>query len=93
MFHNSLWRVPVGAAWARLQKERPAFDLYDEDGSHPTPIGTYLNALVFHRVLHGKPAKNPPKRISMLGATVVDFDEGDAGPQSELIPVLQRAAQ
>lgn len=84
--------VPVGSAWERARKERPGLELYDEDGSHPSPFGTYLNALVFHRVLHGKAAKAPPKRIAMMGAVLVDFEETDAGPQLDLIPFLQKVA-
>ncbi len=82
--------VPVGPAFTRLSKDRPDLELYDEDGVHPTPIGTYLNALVFHRALHGAPPKTPPKRIALLGNVIVDLDEADAGP--ELLPVLLKAA-
>lgn len=78
--------VPVAAAWERAAKEKPGLELYDEDGSHPTPLATYLTALVFHRVLHGKPAKNPPKKIAYLGNVLVDIED------AETIPFLQRMA-
>ena len=38
----------------------PSAELYIDDGSHPTPIGTYLAANVFYRVLYGKPVTGLP---------------------------------
>lgn len=46
--------VPVGLAWQRARELRPGFPLYDEDRSHPSPLGTYLTACVFYRVFTGK---------------------------------------
>lgn len=85
--------VQVGPAWERSIKERPTVELYDEDGHHPSPFGTYLSALVFHRVLHGKPAKSPPKQIAMMGTVLVDFEATDAGPALDLIPYFQRISE
>src|SRR5262245_8966692 len=43
--------VPVGTAWQHVLRrhDRPA--LYDKDGSHPSPAGSYLAACVFLAVL------------------------------------------
>ncbi len=46
--------VPVGLAWQRARALRPGFPLYDEDRSHPSPLGTYLTACMFYRVFTGK---------------------------------------
>jgi hypothetical protein len=46
--------VPVGLAWQRARELRPGFPLYDEDRSHPSPLGTYLTACVFYKVFTGK---------------------------------------
>jgi hypothetical protein len=46
--------VPVGLAWQRARELRPGFPLYDEDRSHPSPLGTYLTACVFYRAFTGK---------------------------------------
>ena len=43
--------VPVGPAWERARQLRPGFPLYDDDGSHPSPLGTYLTACVFFGIL------------------------------------------
>ncbi len=84
--------VPVGAAWERSQKERPSVELYDEDGTHPSPFGTYLSALVFHQAIHGMQPKSPPRKISLMGTVLVDFEVTDAGPVLELIPFFQKIA-
>jgi len=46
--------VPVGETWQRVLRESPEIRLYTEDGSHPTPAGSYLAACVFHVALFGE---------------------------------------
>ena len=82
----------VGPARQRSQQARPDVELYDEDGHHPSPFGTWLAALVFHQALHGKPPRSPPKKISLMGTVLVDFETTDAGPALELMPFLQKIA-
>jgi len=41
-------QAPVGFAWTALASIRPASDLWQADGSHPTQLGTYLAACVFY---------------------------------------------
>jgi hypothetical protein len=55
--------VPVGPAWQRALELRPGLPLYDPDGSHPSPMGTYLTACVFYGVLTGDSPIGLPKRI------------------------------
>ncbi|MCP3975164.1 MAG: SGNH/GDSL hydrolase family protein [bacterium] len=43
--------APVGEAWAVAS---PAFDLYQSDGSHPTPAGTYLAAATLYAAIFGE---------------------------------------
>ena len=43
--------APVGSAWSIAVKEHPELGLWQEDGSHPTGIGTYLAACVFYAVI------------------------------------------
>jgi len=57
--------VPVGLAWQRALEMRPDLPLYDDDGSHQSSLGTYLNACVFYGVITGKsPVGLPPRLIS-----------------------------
>lgn len=48
--------VPVGDAWVQLLTDRPDLPLYLEDGTHPTPLGSYLAACLFHNVLFQRSA-------------------------------------
>lgn len=43
--------VPVGPAWQRVREIAAGPGLYDADGSHPTPAGSYLAACVFYATL------------------------------------------
>lgn len=42
--------VPVGAAWAKVRRERPDIELYRDD-SHPNKAGAYLAACMFYVTL------------------------------------------
>ncbi len=55
--------VPVGLAWQRALELRPGLPLFDEDKSHPSPLGTYLSACVFYGVLTGKSPVGLPERL------------------------------
>ena len=55
--------VPVGPTWQRARELRPELVLYDEDGSHPSALGTYLTACVFYGVLTQTSPVGLPKRI------------------------------
>jgi lysophospholipase L1-like esterase len=41
--------VPVGDYWMYTLENHPGIDLYASDGSHPSPSGSYLAALLFYR--------------------------------------------
>jgi hypothetical protein len=43
--------APVGVAWAEVINERPDLNLWQEDGSHPNQMGTYLAACVFYAMV------------------------------------------
>jgi uncharacterized protein DUF4886 len=43
--------APVGYAWWTLLTEEPTAGLWLDDGSHPTPEGTYLAACVFYATI------------------------------------------
>lgn len=59
--------VPVGLCWQRARDERPSMDLYEEDGSHPGPMGTYLAACAFYAVLAGRSPEGTPVREVQAG--------------------------
>ena len=70
--------VPVGPAWQEYQRLDRAAQLYDDDGSHPTPLGSFLAASMFYRTLFGMqaPARFTPSRVSPT-----------------VVPVVQRAVE
>jgi hypothetical protein len=45
--------VPVGSIWAEAKIQKPATQLYVSDGSHPSPLGTFLIALCFVKKITG----------------------------------------
>ncbi|HRD52981.1 MAG TPA: hypothetical protein PKY96_10085 [Flavobacteriales bacterium] len=49
---NDGYTAPVGAAWKMVRDTQPQINLYDADGSHPSPAGTYLAACVFYCTLY-----------------------------------------
>jgi hypothetical protein len=53
--------APVGLAWKRLRETQPGLELFVADGSHPSPLGTYLTACVFLEALLGKTCAPPAK--------------------------------
>lgn len=46
---NNIDVVPVGEAWSYLAKSNPELELYAPDKSHPSPLGTYTNAVLFYQ--------------------------------------------
>ncbi|SET98931.1 SGNH/GDSL hydrolase family protein [Stigmatella erecta] len=58
--------APVGVAWERVRRERPALELYAEDGSHPAPAGTYLSACVMFSSLFRQPCLGAPGTFAPL---------------------------
>ena len=52
--------VPVGDAWRAAWTRMPSLQLYGPDEFHPSPIGTYLGALMFFEHLTGRPPGDVP---------------------------------
>lgn len=53
---------PVGEAWRAAWRRDPELPLYGPDGFHPSPLGTYLAALVlFEQLADRDPASLPPR--------------------------------
>lgn len=58
--------VPVGLAWHKAKFLRPELVLYDPDGSHPSPTGTYLTACLFFGALTGENPIGLPARLKTV---------------------------
>ncbi len=48
---------------AKIQATSPQLNLYFSDGSHPSPIGSYVAACVFYATLYGKSPVGLSRRI------------------------------
>jgi hypothetical protein len=46
--------IPAGDAWRLALGQKLPVDLWQADGSHPTPAGTYLTACVLYATLYNK---------------------------------------
>lgn len=46
--------VPVGEGWRAAWRRDPSLPLYGPDGFHPSPLGTYLGALMFFERFSGR---------------------------------------
>jgi len=44
--------APVGTAWLTVKGQYPLLSLWQDDGIHPNPKGTYLAACVFYAVIY-----------------------------------------
>jgi len=51
--------APVGPAWQVARHGGPELLLYEDDGSHPTPTGSYLTACVLYLTLQPEQSQCP----------------------------------
>ncbi len=82
-FHNAAQAlqakvIPSGSAFERAAASMPREHLYDADGSHPSPSGSYLSALTIYAALTGE---TPVGAAAAISCPNVDPDAGaPAGP-------------
>ena len=62
--------LPVGGAWELTLQQHPEVELYDPDGTHPAPLGTYLAAITIYERLTGRDARGLPDRAVLDGVAV-----------------------
>jgi hypothetical protein len=70
--------LPAGEAWRSAWSVDPSLPFYGPDGFHPSPLGTYLAALVIYEGITGHNARSLPQqaivegqRLDVAGATIV----------------------
>jgi hypothetical protein len=51
---NQAALIPVGACWAKAREWDKDINLFHTDGSHPSPVGSFLVALCFVKKITGK---------------------------------------
>jgi hypothetical protein len=57
--------LPAGEAWKAALARDPALPLYDLDGFHPTPAGSYLAALAVYAGITGQSPLGLPPRLRL----------------------------
>jgi len=57
--------LPAGAAWRAAWRRDPELPLYGPDGFHPSPLGTYLAAIVVEAALTGRPPRDGAVEIAL----------------------------
>jgi hypothetical protein len=76
---NNFGLAPVSKAWQALLHEENPLSLYDTDGEHANPAGSYLAACVFYAVISGASPLGLPGRIEINGEVLVDLSPEQAG--------------
>jgi hypothetical protein len=56
--------VPVGQAWKGAREHHASIELFQPDGSHPSPAGTYLAACTFFAALFDRSPIGLPTTVS-----------------------------
>ncbi len=79
--------APVGLAWQQVQLENSQFNLYYSDGSHPSPIGSYIAACVFYSILSDRTPVGLSPRIYST-----QYGTPQNGTQIELEPLSDTEA-
>jgi hypothetical protein len=77
--------VPVSKTWQRILQPEPAVELYDTDGEHANPSGSYLAACVFYAVIQGSSPVGLPNQIGVNGDVLANISPNHANQ-------IQRAA-
>lgn len=76
--------LPAGAAWASVLQQNPGVELYDRDGAHPAPLGTYLAAITIYETLTGHDSRELSTRAVVNGVVLSE--------PANTIRLLQEAA-
>jgi hypothetical protein len=74
--------LPAGDAWRAAWREDPSLPLYSGDGFHPSPLGSYLAALVIYNRLIGHASPDaapglprlPPAQAAILQRAVASVE-------------------
>lgn len=56
--------APVGIAWDLARRRYPAIELFTNDGSHPSPAGSYLAACTLYATVFGHNPIGLPAKVS-----------------------------
>ena len=69
--------APIGASLGELLKLQPSLRLYHEDGSHPSPTGSYVAACVFYSLLFERAPIGLPRTLFTTRANGTHPEAGE----------------
>lgn len=75
--------APVGLVWDKV-RTKPEIDLYDYDGSHPSPAGSYLASVTLYATLFADDPVGLSESISGKGLS----SSGEPSPDRQLLVAL-----
>jgi hypothetical protein len=70
--------APVGLAWEAALIADASVSLYEEDRSHPTPVGSYLAACVFYATFFDESPVGLPAKLTAGNKVLVELPETQA---------------
>jgi hypothetical protein len=66
--------LPVGDAWRAAWRRNPEAPLYGPDRFHPSPLGSWLAAIVIYQQMTGKPVQVPESGFHATGLPPLPAD-------------------
>ncbi len=84
--------LPVGDAWRAAWRRDPELALYGPDGFHPSPLGTYLAAIVIEAALTDAPAARRAGRDRAAGRRTLRISAERAASSRRPPPKRSRAS-
>lgn len=84
--------APVGVAWQKVREKEPSLILHAADGSHPSPLGSYLAACVFVKAILGSQAPmNLPAKV--VGHPIAPNEQPDLTRTVDLVHLTPETAE
>jgi len=84
--------APVGIAWKYALQDAQDLKLYDEDGAHPSSVGSYLAACVLFATIFGKDPRGLPEEI--IGIPVnLETEKAEPEKKEQLVNVSPEEAR
>lgn len=84
--------APVGVAWQRAREKEPSLILHAADGSHPSPLGSYLAACVFVKTILGPQAPSTlPAKVN--GHPIAPNEQPDLSRTVDLVNLSPERAE
>ena len=67
---NGTLLIPLGLIWQKLNQEHPEFELYGPDGFHPSPLGSFLEAVIILKKIAPETDFNTLKTASVANLNI-----------------------